>query len=489
MEVDLHDLETLIKSRVRIITLDSSEETRVVDLFIALGGRLDTPVFTWTVTDGLHRRNSEYSPQSHTRRPLDALGQIKGARRAGIYLFLDFEPYFDDIINRHLKELCQDPSKPRHTLVFVGTEFELPAPLKTFAAAFSLAKPDDDKLHEIVRHEARIYRETHGGNRVRTTPAFLDKLVQNLRGLTTQDARQLAHRAIFDDGAITEDDLAATARAKFKLLDGDQLLSLDFETAHFQDIGGLRKLKQWLDIRRPAFLEGEAADRPKGVMLVGVQGCGKSLAAKTVAGAWGVPLLGLDFGRLYNKYHGETERNLRSALATATAMAPCVLWIDEIEKAISVGDSDSGTSQRVLGTLLTWMNEDKPAVFLVATANAIEALPPELIRKGRMDEIFFVDLPKPDVRAHILEIHLARRGVHLDDADMAQLVEASEGFSGSELEQAVVSGIYVAKANKTTLTAPDVLAEMGRTQPLSVVMAERIAGLRAWAAGRTVPVD
>jgi len=489
MDADLHDLQTLLKSRVRIITLDSMEETRIVALFVELGRVIDAPIFTWTVTDGLHRRDSDYGPQSHTRRPLDALAQIRATTRAGIYLFLDFEPYFDDIVIRHLKELCQDTAGPRHTLAFVGADLELPHPLKSFSAAFSPARPDDARLREIVRDQARQYREAHEGERVRTSPEFLDKLVQNLRGLTSQDAQLLAHRAIFDDGAITASDLADTARAKFELLDGGEILTFEFETARFRDIGGLRKLKSWLDVRRPAFLDGDARDRPKGVMLVGVQGCGKSLAAKTVAGAWGVPLLGLDFGRLYNKYHGETERNLRAALATATAMAPCVLWVDEIEKGLSVGDSDSGTSQRVLGTLLTWMNEDKPAVFLVATANAIEALPPELIRKGRMDEIFFVDLPKPDVRELILRIHLQRRGVEISDEGLAELVAASEGFSGSELEQAVVSGIYVAKANKAPLTAADVAAEMTLTQPLSVVMSERIAALRAWAAGRTVPVD
>ena len=272
-------------------------------------------------------------------------------------------------------------------------------------------------------------------------------------------------------------------------MDPQGTLEFTFETRSLSDVGGLGGLKRWLEVRRQAFLGDHDGDRPKGMLLVGVQGCGKSLAAKSVAGTWGVPLLGLDMGRLYNKYHGETERNLRTALEVATKMSPCVLWIDEIEKGLSVSDSDAGTSQRVLGTLLTWMNEDKPAVFLVATANAIERLPPELIRKGRVDEIFFVDLPKDEVRGVILKIHLSRRGQSLSAEELERLVRASEGFSGSELEQAVISGLYVAQSEGVELKGEHVLSEMAATQPLSVVMAERIDALRAWAEGRTVPVD
>ena len=339
-----------------------------------------------------------------------------------------------------------------------------------------------------MREEASRFQDQHD-RPVRTRRELVAKLVQNLRGLSAADARRLAHRAIFGDGVLDAADLAEVAQAKFELLDPQGTLDLTFETRRMDAVGGLRNLKRWLDVRRPAFLGDHDGDRPKGMLLVGVQGCGKSLAAKSVAGCWGVPLLSFDLGKLYNKYHGETERNLRRALETATKMAPCVLWIDEIEKGLSVSDSDSGTSQRVLGTLLTWMNEDKPPVFLVATANAIERLPPELIRKGRVDELFFVDLPKPDVRKTILQIHLERRKVMLPEDALDRLARASEGFSGSELEAAVVSGLYVAKSEGKRLSGQHILDEMARTQPLSVVMAERIDGLREWADGRTVPVD
>jgi SpoVK/Ycf46/Vps4 family AAA+-type ATPase len=224
-------------------------------------------------------------------------------------------------------------------------------------------------------------------------------------------------------------------------------------------------------------------------LLLGVQGCGKSLAAKATAGVFGVPLLRLDFGVLYSKYYGETERNLRKALDTAEVMAPCVLWLDEIEKGVAVGDDDGGLSRRILGTLLIWMSERRKPVFIVATANDIERLPPELVRKGRFDEIFFVDLPSGPNRRDIFAIHLAKRC--LDPAKFAldALVQATEGFSGSEIEQAIVSAMYTAHAQERAMGQADLLAEIRQTRPLSVLMGEKVAGIRDWAASRTVPCD
>ncbi|HEY5720364.1 MAG TPA: AAA family ATPase, partial [Gammaproteobacteria bacterium] len=222
--------------------------------------------------------------------------------------------------------------------------------------------------------------------------------------------------------------------------------------------------------------------------LLGVQGAGKSLAAKSVAGAWQVPLLRLDFATLYNKYYGETERNLREALHSAGQMAPCVLWMDEIEKGLAA-DSDGGPSRRILGTLLTWMAERAARVFMVATANDIAALPPELMRKGRFDEVFFVDLPDAAVRAVIFRIHLRKRGLDADAFDLDGLAAASAGFSGAEVEQAVVSALYAAHAERREPATADLLGELGRTRPLSVLMAEQVDALRAWAAERTVPAS
>jgi SpoVK/Ycf46/Vps4 family AAA+-type ATPase len=225
------------------------------------------------------------------------------------------------------------------------------------------------------------------------------------------------------------------------------------------------------------------------VLLLGVQGCGKSLAARAAAGVLGVPLVRLDFGALYSKWHGESEKNLRESLTSAEALAPCVLWLDEIEKALSSGEGDSGTSRRVLGAFLTWLAEQRARVFIVATANDITALPPELVRKGRFDEIFFVDLPSPAARVEILGIHGKKRDVKLSDAELRALAARSEGFSGAELEQAVVSALYTAHANGQQPDARLIAAELEATRPLSVVLGEKIAQLRDWAVERTVPAD
>ncbi|EXF46870.1 ATPase [Pseudomonas sp. BAY1663] len=297
----------------------------------------------------------------------------------------------------------------------------------------------------------------------------------------------MARNVICDDGAITQEDLPELNRSKFQLLDLDGVLGFEYETARFAEVGGLAQFKRWLAERQGAFLSGQGDDLPRGVMLVGVQGGGKSLAAKAVAGLWGLPLLRLDFACLYNKYFGETERNLRDALKLAEQMAPCVLWMDEIEKGLATGDMDGGVSQRVLGTLLTWMAERAAPVFLVATANAIERLPPELLRKGRFDELFFVDLPDLETRAEIFRIHLARRELRAEDFGLAVLAEASEGFSGAEIEQVVVSAVYAGQARQRQVDQAMLLESIRATSPLSVVMAEGLAALRQWAHGRTVP--
>ena len=251
-------------------------------------------------------------------------------------------------------------------------------------------------------------------------------------------------------------------------------------------------MKTWLSQRKSAFRGDDSAahlDSPKGIILIGIQGCGKSLAAKATAGIFSVPLLRLDFGTIYDKYHGETERKLRDSLNTADVMSPCVLWIDEIEKGIAGRGDETGTTQRVLGTFLTWMAEKKSQVFVVATANDINALPPELVRKGRFDEIFFVDLPDASIRASILAIHLSNRDQKLRGFDIDAIANAMDGFSGAEIEQAVVAALYAAHSQRKSLTTEHILNEVRQTKPLSVVMQERVLALREWAKGRTVPCD
>ena len=334
----------------------------------------------------------------------------------------------------------------------------------------------------------------NGGRRVSVDSEALPILVRNLRGLSLTEARRIARHLIFSDGAIGHSDLPELAKLKFELLNKSGHLHFEYDTAQFADVAGLARMKKWIAQRREVFSGGElpvGLDPPKGVLLLGVQGCGKSLAAKAIAGGFGVPLVRLDFGTLYNKFHGETEKNLREALSSAEQLEPCVLWIDELEKGLSGSGSseDGGVSRRVLGYFLTWMAERKSRVFLVATANAVQELPPELLRKGRFDEIFFVDLPDAAARAEVFRIHLDRRRVDWSTFSLIALAEASTGFSGAEIEQAVVSALYAAHADRGAVDEARILTELRATRPLSVLMAEQVEGLREWAKSRTVPAD
>ena len=487
---DLHELEVLLRSKTPLIVVETHEERRILVLLIQIAVKHRQPLFRWTATDGLQRADVELEPQRMNSRPEELLGHIKATTSDGIYVLMDFHPYLDEPLNiRQLKDIALRRDI-HQTIVLVSHALKIPPEMLPFCARFELSVPDAETLERIVREEAREWAQANTSRRITTDRATLDRVVQNLQGLSLEDARRVARSAIANDGTLTESDLDDIQREKFELLSREGVLSFEPDTSRFSNIGGLDRLKQWLDIRRNVFTGNESVpglDAPKGIVLLGVQGCGKSLAAKAVAGVWGVPLLRLDFGSLFNKFYGETERNLRESLKTAEAMTPCVLWIDEIEKGISSDDMDGGTSRRVFGTFLTWMAEHRASVFIVATANEIDSLPPELVRKGRFDEIFFVDLPDPETRKQILSIHLLQRELDPNEFTLVELARQCDGFSGAEIEQAVVSAMYTAHAQNCQLGSAHLTEEMARTQPLSVVMAERIARLRDWASSRTVP--
>jgi len=488
---ELHDLELLLRSRVPLIIIKTRDEKRVARLFGQLAVKLAMPVMSWSATSGLQRIDYQSAPQRHAREPDKALGQIRATETPGIYLLMDFHPYLDDDYNvRLLKEIALDYQTLGHTLVLVSHELEIPPELESFSALFSLSLPDSARLEEIVREEAGHWSEANQGKKVKTDRTTLDIIIGQLRGLIGVDARRIIRAIIHDDGTINSDDRDRVTQARYQLLETSSALSCEFDTADFASVGGLAGLKRWIKQRRTAFLEPDGKlDTPRGMLLVGVQGGGKSLAARAVAGMWSVPLLRLDFGTLYNKFFGETERNLRETLKAAEAMAPCVLWIDEIEKAIASGDYDSGTSRRILGNLLTWMSERTAPVFIVATANVIEHLPPELIRKGRLDEIFFVDLPDAATRAEIFAIHLRKRDHKPTEFDIPSLAKLAQGFSGAEIEQAIVAATYLAREQGSPVETRHIRTEIGQTRPLSRIMEENITRLRHWAKDRTVSAN
>jgi len=321
-------------------------------------------------------------------------------------------------------------------------------------------------------------------------------LLSHLRGLTLMEVRKVLTQAMVADNELGPRDIERVLDTKREIVRRTGVLEYFPAEDDLSSIAGLGRLRRWLESRAAVFSDAARASQyglepPRGLLLVGVQGCGKSLCAKAVARTWKVPLIRLDPARLYNKYIGETEKNLRLAMETAERLAPVVLWVDEIEKSLgtSGSDNDGGSAQRVLGTFLAWLQEKKESVFVVATSNDISRLPPELLRKGRFDEIFFVDLPEAAAREQILALHLRKRGRDPSEFDLAQLAELGDGFSGAELEQAIVSGLYAAFAEDRPLTTADVAREITDTKPLSTTMAEPIAALRSWARGRTVPAD
>src|SRR3954465_3758651 len=349
------------------------------------------PLFVWTVADGL-KRGPRTDVMTQTYEFQDALRHIDKTPQNGVYTLIDAQPYFEDPVNvRLVKEIAQEYYKTARTLVFVGAKLELPPDLSHMSARFNLPLPDVAEIREMFREEAQLWQRTEGQGPLKGDQQAVELIVQYLAGMCEEDARRLLREAIRIDGQINFDDVRRILKFKRDSLGQNGLLEFEMDSGNMNDIGGLGGLKRWLDLRRIAFT-GDAAkfgvDPPKGVLLLGVQGAGKSLAAKAIAGSWNVPLMRLDFGVLYNKFQGETERNLRQALKQAEAMAPCVLWIDEIEKGLGPATSgaDGGVSRRAPGTLLTWMAEHTARPFLVATSNDVSELPPELLRKGRMDE-------------------------------------------------------------------------------------------------------
>jgi hypothetical protein len=492
-----HDLELVLRSRTPIVVIESQDEQRLLRLLQSVtmerAREAYSPLFRWTITDGLQRLDIALEPQAVNSEPTDVLKHIRAVSKPGIYVLLDFHPFLEDPVHvRLLKDICLRSREVRRQIILISHEVRIPNELESFCARLDMALPSPEDRARIIKQVASEYATDNPGARVQVDPRAHDLLIKNLAGLTWADTERLARNAICVDGAITRSDLPDVMQAKYALLNRGGALHYEYDTARFSDVGGLERLKEWLLQRRPAFRGDDDAahlDVPKGILLLGVQGCGKSLAAKATAGVLGAPLLRLDFGSIYDKYHGETERKLRESLKTADVMAPCVLWIDEIEKGIAGRGGETGTTQRVLGTFLTWMAERQSRVFVVATANDIATLPPELVRKGRFDEIFFVDLPKREIRARIFGIHLGNRKQPLGQFDVDRLSVASEGFSGAEIEQAVVSALYAAHAKREPLSTGHILDEIARTRPLSVVMAERIGTMRSWAAKRTVPCD
>lgn len=490
MEV-LHELDLLIRSRHPLLAVETWEEDRLETALRGVVSRLGLAFYVWTASEGLRRKGREnrvYDSQD----PEKALKTIDSMTVEGVWLFKDLHRFLEKPeVARALKDVTSRRGGKRCTIVLAAPKLDLPALLEKVAVRFRLPLPGEAELrgliHEVVNDLSRPQRV-----RVELSDVEYRRLLEGLKGLTLFEAERAVTEAVLDDMALTGDDVNTIQRAKRSLLAKGGVLEYVPYRESDPELGGLDGFKAWIAKRQGALSPEAKAfglPPPKGVVLLGVQGCGKTMAARVVARIWGLPLLKMEAGRLYDMYIGESEKNLDEALTLAEHMAPCVLLVDEIEKGFGAGGgaaADGGLSKRVLGRLLGWLQDRTAPVFVVATCNRVQDLPPELLRKGRFDEIFFVDLPDEGGRREILSLHLKRRGRAPEGFELDRLARASEGFSGAELEQAIVSGLYTAFANSARLDTDGLEAEMRTTQPLSVVRREEVEALRAWARGRTV---
>jgi AAA+ superfamily predicted ATPase len=479
---------------VHVVTTEEAHAIETINASIP--GRI-VWVWHWSVTRGLYPGMIEDSRGvDETEHPAAALTYLtQHVQEPTVAVFADLADHLEDARTRRaLRDAIHHLRRHKGTLVLVEPDHQLPAVIQPDVTRIELELPDERELHRLVRNTLKREHQRRPID-VDITKSQLDAIVRNLAGLTRTQAEQMIVDAICEDRLLDAKDINAMLAEKRRRMEGDGVLEYVEAPVDLSEIGGLKSLKDWLSTRRNAIsrkAEAFGLSAPRGVLMLGVQGAGKSLCAKAIATAWRRPLLRLDPGALYDRYIGESERRLREALRQAERMAPIILWIDEIEKGFAsaaANSNDGGLSQRMFGNLLTWMQEHRAPVFLVATANRIEALPPELLRKGRFDEIFFVDLPTPEVRREILAIHLRKRNRDPERFDLDALVEASDRFSGAELEQAVLSGLHAAFAEDRELKMEDVRDALLESPPLSVTMAERVERLREWARTRCVPAD
>jgi len=491
----IKDLELLLRSRYGLIYLDTLEEDRAGSLLQHLADQLEIPFFSWTRSRGLIRQGMS-DPVYQTGDPLKACAHIVASRHPGLYHIRSLVGSLagQDLLVSIIRDAARGMEGVDGAVVLTGEGTELPASLKEISATVTLPGPSDEEFRELL---GRIVRDlsARGHVEVSLTREETATLVKHLSGLTLMEAEKILTKSIIEDGSLTSADIHHVIEAKRQVVEREGLLEYYPTEATMAGVADLKTLKAWLAKRKAVVQSPEKAhefglDFPRGMLLLGVPGCGKSLSAKAVAAEWGLPLLKLDPSNLYNKYIGESEANFKRAMRAAERMAPVVLWIDELEKAFAAGGSeDGGVSQRVLGTFLSWMQDRSGEVFTVATANDVTKLPAEFLRKGRFDETFFVDLPDADARRAILQIHLRKRGKDAAAFDLDKVVAATVDFSGAELEQVIVSGLYTVFAAKQQLTTDALIAEVAATRPLAQTMAERITALRDWARERTVAAN
>ena len=491
------ELETLIRARYPILYVLSSEEMRAQNLVIEIAKKRQKKAFEWSYSTGIVPAGTSIQSQKNrnpgTKDPIAALDQVIDQVEPAIFIFKDFHPFLakgNFAIIRKLKEIALHLKNSFKTVVLISPTLEIPTELEKEITLLNLPLPAREDLNELLE---RIIADVHQHKQVRIDldDAGRERLLQAALGLTLGEAENVFAKIIVKEGRLSGDDVNEVLSEKQQIIRKSGLLEYCETNETFASVGGLAVLKDWLNKRAVAFSDEARAfglPAPKGILMLGVQGCGKSLCAKAVSTQWQLPLLRFDMGRMFGSFVGSSEENVRRAISVAESVAPTILWVDEIDKAFAgsqgSGVTDGGTTARVFGTFLTWLSEKTAPVFVVATANDISGLPPELLRKGRLDEIFFVDLPARDERAEIFRIHLQKRGRNPEQFDLAALANASFDFSGAEIEESINSALYDVFYARQELQTEQVLDALTQTVPLAKTMEEQITELRRWADGR-----
>ncbi|MEB3161788.1 MAG: AAA family ATPase [Prochlorothrix sp.] len=493
------ELNVLIKAQYPLIYLVTYEEERAEQEIarILQQDHAQRRLFIWTETLGaIEYGQPRTSPNHNTLSPQAAIDRVIRDTEPALYVFKDLHPFLDSpTVIRRLRDAISSIKGTDKTILLMSPVQKVPVELQTEVVVLDFALPNLQALDQVLSQ--RLHHSSDKSEQP-TAPLSSDareKLLKAALGLTRDEAEKVYRKAQVMRGRLTEADVDVVLSEKKQLIRRNGILDYIEEDETIESVGGLEELKHWLRQRSNAFSESArqyGLPQPKGMLILGVPGCGKSLIAKTTSLLWGLPLLRLDMGRVYDgSTVGRSEANLRGALKTAESISPCILFIDELDKAFAGGagsaDSDGGTSSRIFGSFLTWMQEKTLPVFVMATANRIERLPGEFLRKGRFDEIFFVDLPTPEERSTIFQIHIQKRNRDLERFDTEQLAKISDGFSGAEIEQALISAMYEAFAQGREFTQLDIIAAIKSTLPLSKTMSEQVAALRDWARQRARP--
>lgn len=476
-------IEILIRARYPLIYVVSFEEGRVGKRLKDIADERKKQVFNWTITNGLELPDG--SRITELKDPIKVLEYILQSDANALFVLHDYHHYLNDpVVVRKQRDLARALKITRKNIIFLSPVLKVPTELEKEIAVIDYRLPDKEELCGIIKKITGNLDNT-GNLEVLKSSEKLEKIAEAALGLTAEEAENVFAKSLVEKGQF---DIETVLSEKEQIIRKSGVLEYYHASERMQEVGGLEELKNWLEKRGKAFTPKArefGLPEPRGILLLGIPGCGKSLTAKAIAGMWQLPLLKLDVGKVFSSYVGSSEENVRRAIQTAESIAPCILWLDEMEKGFSglgsSGMTDGGTTARVFGTFLTWLQEKKSAVFVVATSNNVSQLPPELLRKGRFDEIFYVDLPSKDERKEIARIHLEKRKREPNVFDLEKLARETHGFSGSEIEEVIVSGLYDAFNREEELKQEHLDVVIGTMIPLSQTMEEQIKGIRDWA--------